>query len=47
MPTGIVLISPWLNLKCDTGSHESRKQLDPILTMDMLLEYANYYAGNM
>lgn len=46
IPSGVVLISPWLNLRCNTGSHENRKELDPILTRDMLLEYANYYAGN-
>lgn len=46
MPASVVLISPWLNLKCNTESHENRKEIDPILTRDMLLEYANYYAGN-
>lgn len=46
MPSNVVLISPWLNLKCDTESHKSRKEIDPILTKDMLLEYANYYAGS-
>lgn len=46
MPASVVLISPWLNLKCNTESYESRKDIDPVLTRDMLLEYANYYAGN-
>jgi acetyl esterase/lipase len=46
MPASVILISPWLNLKCNTESYESRKEIDPVLTRDMLLEYANYYAGN-
>ncbi|SHF09574.1 alpha/beta hydrolase fold [Fodinibius roseus] len=46
MPSRVVLISPWLNLKCNTESHKRRKEMDPILTTDMLLEYANYYAGD-
>lgn len=46
MPAGVVLISPWLNLRCNTESHETRKELDPILTRNMLQEYANYYAAD-
>lgn len=47
MPTSVIMISPWLNLKCDTESFERRKEMDPILSKDMLLEYADYYVdGN-
>jgi epsilon-lactone hydrolase len=46
MPSGIVFISPFIYLKCDTGSHESRKKIDPILTKELLLEYAGYYVAN-
>jgi monoterpene epsilon-lactone hydrolase len=45
LPAKVVMISPWLNLKCDTQSHETRKELDQILTKEMLLEYASYYAA--
>ena len=46
MPTGVVFLSPWIYLKGNTGSYETRKKLDPILTKDKLMEYAGYYAGN-
>ena len=46
MPSGVILISPWIYLKCNTESHKNRKKIDPILTKDMLVEYANYYVAN-
>jgi monoterpene epsilon-lactone hydrolase len=46
MPSSVILISPWLYLRCNTESHETRKKIDPILTKDTLMEYANYYAAN-
>lgn len=45
VPSCVILISPWIYLKCDTGSYETRKKMDPILTREMLSEYANYYAA--
>jgi epsilon-lactone hydrolase len=46
MPTGVVLISPWIYLRGNTESYETRKKLDPILTKEKLMEYAGYYAAD-
>ncbi|RYY28918.1 MAG: steryl acetyl hydrolase [Chitinophagaceae bacterium] len=42
LPAHVVLISPWLNLTCDTNAYQTR--FDPILNREMLMEYAAYYA---
>lgn len=46
LPLSVILISPWLNLTCNTESHETRKKMDQILTKEMLVEYANYYVAD-
>jgi acetyl esterase/lipase len=46
MPSGVILISPWVFLKGNTESYETRKKLDPILTKEKLMEYADYYVAN-
>ncbi|HMC86514.1 MAG TPA: alpha/beta hydrolase [Chitinophagaceae bacterium] len=46
MPSGVALLSPWVYLRGNTESYETRKKLDPILTKDKLMEYAGYYAAN-
>ena len=46
IPSGVIFISPWLYLRGNTESYETRKNLDPILTKDKLMEYAGYYAAN-
>ena len=46
MPSGVVLISPWVYLRGNTESYETRKKLDPILTKEKLMEYAGYYVAN-
>jgi monoterpene epsilon-lactone hydrolase len=46
MPSGVILMSPWIYLTCDTESYETRKLLDPILTKEKLVEYSNYYMGD-
>jgi epsilon-lactone hydrolase len=46
MPSSVILISPWLYLRGNTESYETRKKMDPILTKDKLMEYGNYYAAN-
>jgi len=46
MPSGVVLLSPWVYLKGNNESYETRKKLDPILTKDKLMEYAGYYVAN-
>jgi len=46
MPSGVVLVSPWVYLRCNNESYETRKNLDPILTKGKLTEYASYYVAN-
>jgi epsilon-lactone hydrolase len=46
MPSGVVLLSPWVYLRGNNESYATRKKLDPILTKDKLMEYAGYYAAN-
>ena len=46
MPSGVIFLSPWLYLRGNTESYETRKKLDPILTKEKLMEYAGYYAAN-
>lgn len=44
LPSSIILLSPWLNLKCNTNSYKTRLKKDPILTKEGLLKYAEYYS---
>src|SRR5258705_5733347 len=46
IPSSVVLLSPWIYLRGNTESYETRKKLDPILTKDKLMEYAGYYVAN-
>lgn len=46
LPASVVLISPWLYLKCNTRSHKTRKELEHIITTESLMDYAKYYVGN-
>jgi epsilon-lactone hydrolase len=46
MPSSVILISPWVYLRGNTESYESRKKMDPILTKEKLMEYAGYYVAN-
>ncbi len=45
LPSSVILLSPWINLKCNTNSYKTRQRLDPILTKQNLLEYAEYYSN--
>ncbi len=46
LPYAVVMISPWIDLKCDNPSYESNKAKDPILNRDMLSGAAkDYRAG--
>src|SRR5450755_662998 len=45
MPSSVIFLSPWVYLRGNTESYETRKKLDPILTKEKLMEYAGYYAG--
>src|SRR5690606_23535626 len=44
--SAVVLLSPWINLRCNTASYEIRKDKDPILTKEQLTEYAGYYVND-
>ncbi|NML22084.1 alpha/beta hydrolase [Pseudoflavitalea sp. G-6-1-2] len=44
-PAGVVMISPWIDLRCINESYDERKELDPILSREELLRFAGYYAG--
>jgi epsilon-lactone hydrolase len=46
MPSGVILMSPWIYLRGNTESYETKKLLDPILTKEKLTEYGNYYIAN-
>ena len=46
MPSCVVMLSPWVYLRGNTESYETRKKLDTILTKDKLMEYAGYYVAN-
>ena len=46
MPASLALISPWIDLKCDNKSYETRQALDPILSKDFLYNHALMYASN-
>src|SRR5699024_11696849 len=44
LPKAVLLISPWINLKCNTESYKTRQDLDLIKRQD-LLDYAALYIG--
>lgn len=46
LPDSIILLSPWLNLKCNTNSYKTRQELDPVLTKQILSESAGAYLKN-
>lgn len=43
-PAGVVLISPWLDLRCENESYETRAADDPILSKAEMKRFAGYYA---
>lgn len=43
-PAGVVLISPWLDLRCENESYETRRADDPILSKEEMKRFADYYA---
>jgi acetyl esterase/lipase len=45
-PSSVIFLSPWIYLRGNTESYETRKKLDPILTKEKLMEYAGYYVAN-
>ncbi|UII30093.1 alpha/beta hydrolase [Fulvivirga ulvae] len=44
-PEGVVLLSPWLDLKCDNTSYLTNAESDPIISKTNLEPYAHIYAG--
>ncbi|MEO7048580.1 MAG: alpha/beta hydrolase, partial [Ferruginibacter sp.] len=45
LPDGLVLISPWLNLYCNSESYSLNKESDKILNKEELVKYAGLYIG--
>lgn len=45
-PAGIVSVSGWLDLRCESTSYETAKDLDPMLTRDGLVQMAGRYLGD-
>jgi acetyl esterase/lipase len=46
MPDALILISPWIDLTCNSPSYEENKTKDVILTKADLTKFAGIYAGN-
>jgi monoterpene epsilon-lactone hydrolase len=47
LPDAVVLISPWIDLECDTLAIEENAQSDLILNKDMLQLFAQAYTGDV
>lgn len=47
MPNGVIFISPWLNLYCNSESYLLNKENDPIIKKEELVKFANLYRGNI
>jgi monoterpene epsilon-lactone hydrolase len=43
LPAALILISPLLNLKCNTNSYKTRQTLDPILKKEYVKAFVDYY----
>ena len=46
MPSAIVAISPWADLRCEGPSYEENREKEPILTQELLKYYADCYTAN-
>lgn len=46
VPTALALISPWIDLKGNNKSYETKQAADPILNKKFLHDHALLYAGN-
>ncbi len=46
VPSKLVLISPWIDLKANNESYITKKELDPILNREFLYSHALMYASN-
>jgi len=43
LPNSLALISPWVDLKCENNSYETKQAVDPILSRKMLRDHALLY----
>jgi acetyl esterase/lipase len=46
MPRAAVLMSPWTDLSCSSGTYNSLRKLDPIIDKEGLTEAGVWYAGD-
>lgn len=46
LPASLALISPWVDLKGNNKSYQTKQAVDPILNKAFLHDHALYYAGN-
>lgn len=46
LPASLILISPWIDLKCINNSYTTKQAVDPILNKDFLYSHALMYASN-
>lgn len=44
LPRGLVLMSPWTDLTCSGKSHETRKEVDPVLDAEYMRQMIHNYA---
>lgn len=44
-PASAILMSPWVNLTCDTASYTSRAKADPMITQSGITDMAKLYYG--
>lgn len=47
LPKGIVCISPWTDLTMQGKSHETRKDIDPVLSREYLVSSIHAYVGDL
>lgn len=45
LPACLCLLSPWVDLTCSLPSYETRARLDPMISRELAMERARWYAG--
>lgn len=46
LPQAMFLISPWVDLTCSGESYSTKTDLDPILSKEVMIQYAKTYLGS-
>ena len=46
LPGGLILMSPWTDMTATSSSYEKYKDLDPLLTLEYILDVRKAYAGS-